>query len=335
MKSIFSKALLMTGIVGLMLSSCVPARQFEEVKAQQQECEKARKDLLAEKQDLETRYNELNADHEVLDRKVGTLEADTTILGKSLRKMTVQYDKINRLNDELLKKQSELRGESERENRKLLMELQALQLDLQKREDDLLRAQRELEKKQSDLQILETKLERREQRVKELERIISQQDSAANALKDKIAQALLGFKDKGLKVEERNGKIYVSLDAKLLFPKGSTNIDPEGKKALLELAGAVKDQKDLQITVEGHTDSDPIRGGAMKDNWDLSVQRATAVVRILVDQGKLDPNLLSAAGRGEHVPVDPGDTEEAKAKNRRIEIILTPDLDELFDIIEE
>jgi chemotaxis protein MotB len=171
--------------------------------------------------------------------------------------------------------------------------------------------------------------------VNELEQIIAEKDAAVRALKDKIAAALLGFKDKGLTVEQRNGKIYVSMEAKLLFPKGSTSVDPQGQKALIELAKVLQDQKDLEILVEGHTDTDKLSGnGPIKDNWELSVMRATAVVKIMLGNSGIDATQITAAGRGEHIPVDKGETEEAKAKNRRIEVILTPNLDELFEIID-
>ena len=263
--------------------------------------------------------------------------------------MTRQYDKINRLNDELLKKQAELREGSESENRKLLAELQLLQDDLQRREDDLKNAERDLELAQRDLDMKKIKLERlgldlektemalqqREKRVNELEEIIAQKDEAVKALKNKIAEALMGFKDKGLTVEQKNGKIYVSMEAKLLFASGSTKVDPEGIKALVELAKVLQDQKDLEILVEGHTDTDKLSGnGSLKDNWDLSVMRATSVVRIMLDNSSISTNQIIAAGRGEFMPIDESDSPEAKAKNRRIEVILTPNLDKLFELIE-
>ena len=137
-------------------------------------------------------------------------------------------------------------------------------------------------------------------------------------------------------VEQRNGKIYVSLEAQLLFPSGSTVVNAEGKKALLDLSEVIRDEKDITILVEGHTDTDPYNGGgAIKDNWDLSVMRATAVVKIMTNEGKMDQTMLTAAGRGEYVPVAPNTTAEGKAKNRRIEVILTPNLDKLFEIINE
>jgi chemotaxis protein MotB len=136
-------------------------------------------------------------------------------------------------------------------------------------------------------------------------------------------------------VEERNGKVYVSMDNKLLFASGSTAVGPDGQKALEELARVLEANPDINILVEGHTDDQPMRGSAqIKDNWDLSVLRATEIVRILLAKGKIAPARITAAGRSEYLPVDPADTAEARARNRRTEIILTPQLDELFRVIE-
>jgi len=164
-----------------------------------------------------------------------------------------------------------------------------------------------------------------------LEALIAAQEEAANALRAKVTDALLGFADKGLSIEQKNGKVYVSLEAKLLFPSGSTKIDPEGQKALIDLAKAIENQSELEIVVEGHTDTDKIRSNDIpRDNWELSVLRATAVVKIMEENSEINPKILAASGRSEFHPVD----EEDKAKNRRIEIILAPNLNELFEIIE-
>ena len=133
-------------------------------------------------------------------------------------------------------------------------------------------------------------------------------------------------------MEQRNGRIYVSMDNKLLFPSGSAAVDTKGREAITKLAKAIENEKDLSILVEGHTDTDKIGAGSTyKDNWDLSVARATSVVRIMQESSKTDPVRITAAGRGEYVPVDPND----KAKNRRIEVVLIPDLNELFKLVKE
>lgn len=320
----------------LAVQACVPARQFEELKAKQQECEQERNRLTEENRKLSTDLKELQAEVDLLRKEKAMLVEDSLRTGRNFRKMQEQFHKLNTLNDELIAKQAALRAEGAEENRKLLEDLRNTQLELQSREDALRQLEAELNAKERNLNQLGIELEAREARVKELEDLLAQKDAAVRALKDRIAAALLGFKDKGLTVEQRDGKIYVSLEAKLLFASGSTKIDPEGKKALLDLANAIKEEKDITILVEGHTDTDPfLGGGTIKDNWDLSVMRATSVVKILTQEGKLDPAILTAAGRGEHVPVAPNTTAEGKAKNRRIEIILTPNLDELFKIINE
>lgn len=329
--------------IGYFLTACIPARQVEELQSKYDKCDAERQALSSEKMQLETQNTELNADLEKAKEQIAELVKDSTSMGKAFRKLTRQYDKINDLNDELLRKKSELQKGAEDENRKLLAELNAVQEDLQKREDQLKDAEQELqlkklrlEKLSLDLEASLAELRKRELRVKELERIIEQKDAAVEALKNKIADALLGFKDKGLTVEQKNGKIYVSMEAKLLFASGSTKVDPEGVKALIELSKVLQDQKDIEILVEGHTDTDKLSGkGAIKDNWDLSVMRATSVVKIMLENSTISTNQILAAGRGEFMPVDPADTPEAKAKNRRIEVILTPNLDKLFEIINE
>ncbi len=315
----------------LLLFSCVPSNKFQEVKEKKEECEENLADLKTKSKDLETRNNELSAQIEEMKKQQKALERDTTVLGESLRKMRRQYDKINDLNDELLRKHAALKEGEERENEKLLSELEKTREELQKKEDDLRELEQQLEKKKKNLEELEEELKKREKRVQQLENIIARKDSAVSAIRDKVKEALLSFKDeKGLQVEQRNGKIYVSLEAKLLFASGSTKIDGKGRQALVDLAKAFEEEKDLHILVEGHTDADKVQPNPrFKDNWDLSVLRATSVVKIMVENSEINPQRLTAAGRSKYLPVD----EDDKAKNRRIEVILTPNLDKLFAII--
>ena len=177
-------------------------------------------------------------------------------------------------------------------------------------------------------------LQKREARLKEVEDALHKRDEATNALKDKLQQALLGFQQNGLTVDVRNGKVYVSLTDKLLFPSGSIVIDARGKMALEQLAVVLNKEADINIAVEGHTDNKKVVNlGQIKDNWDLSVLRATSVCRYLTEVEKVDPHRLTATGKSEFQPVDPDNSPEALAKNRRIEIILTPKLDELYNLI--
>ena len=178
-------------------------------------------------------------------------------------------------------------------------------------------------------------MDERAKRVEELEAILSRKDSSVNALKAKVQNALLGFENEGLSIEQKNGKVYVSLDESLLFASGSYNVDKKGKEVLQKLGDVLANNADVNILVEGHTDNVPYNGsGALKDNWDLSVKRATSVVKIILGNSKIDAQRLSAAGRADHAPLDSNDTAEGRSKNRRTEIILTPKLDELFQILE-
>jgi len=171
-------------------------------------------------------------------------------------------------------------------------------------------------------------------RVAELQRILDEKEAATNALRKKVADALLGFNAQDLQVNVKNGKVYVSLSEQLLFKSGSTKVDPQGQDALIKLANALKDNKDVNVLVEGHTDNVPIKGvvNGARDNWDLSVLRATEITRLLTSAG-LDPNQVTPSGRGQYMPVAANDTPQNKALNRRTDIILTPKLDELFSIL--
>lgn len=174
----------------------------------------------------------------------------------------------------------------------------------------------------------------REKRLKEVEDVLRKRDEATSALKEKLNQALLGFKKSGLTVDIKNGKVYVSLMDKLLFPSGSIIIDEKGKQALTQLAGVLKQQPEINIAVEGHTDNQKINNlGQIKDNWDLSVLRATSVVRYLTSNENVDGIRMTATGKGEFQPLDSNATPDGRSKNRRIEIVLSPKLDELYNLI--
>ena len=168
----------------------------------------------------------------------------------------------------------------------------------------------------------------------ELQEILEKKDQQINSLREAVSNALLGFKDKGLSVRMSEGKVYVSMDEKLLFASGSWTVSPQGREAIYEIGNVMAQNPDIRIMVEGHTDNVPLNGkGDIKDNWDLSAKRATSIVRLLLENKNIDPSRVSACGRSEYVPLSPNDTPENRAKNRRTEIILTPDLDELFQVI--
>lgn len=315
--------------VSLMVA-CVPARKYQELETKQKQCAEELESLKSKVTGLEAQNTELQGLIPDLQESITRLKGDTTLLGKSLRMKEQQYDKINDLNIRIQEQLEMLQKGSALENQKLMNDLNATKLQLQIKEDELKKLEAELNSKKITLDKLSLELQEREKRVNELEALIAKKDEAVNALKDKVANALLGFADKGLTVEQKNGKVYVSMEAKLLFPSGSTVIDKEGKNALIELAKVLQDQVDLEVLVEGHTDTDALKSSSHpKDNWELSVLRATAVVKIMLENSKMDNTKVTAAGRSEYIPLDPSN----KAKNRRIEVILIPNLDELFKII--
>lgn len=186
----------------------------------------------------------------------------------------------------------------------------------------------------SEIKKLAADLQKREARLKEVEDILKRRDEATNALKNKLQKALLGFQQSGLSVDIRNGKVYVSLTDKLLFSSGSIVIDDKGKLALQELAKVLKTQPEINISVEGHTDNQRVLNlGQIKDNWDLSVLRATSVVRYLTETEKIENTRITATGKGEYQPIEEGSNPEIRSRNRRIEIVLSPKLDELYNLI--
>ncbi|GIV42340.1 MAG: cell envelope biogenesis protein OmpA [Vicingaceae bacterium] len=303
------------------LFSCVPARKFEEIKAKQEKCEEERTSLAAAKMNLENENSELKNKIKQINEEIEGLRQDTTVMGTSLRQLRTNYDQINRTYQLLLEKNRELLAGNAEETRKLMGELQKLQSDLQKKEDAL--------------KILEMQLTEREAKVKELEKILSEKDKAVKELKAKVQAALLGFENNGLTIEQKNGKIYVSLEENLLFKTGSYTVDKKGEEVLKKLGKMLEQNPEINIMVEGHTDNVPYKGsGTIKDNWDLSVLRATSVARIILSSAKIDPKRIVAAGRGEFFPIASNDTPEGRAKNRRTEIILTPKVDELLKILE-
>lgn len=187
-----------------------------------------------------------------------------------------------------------------------------------------------------ELQNTQAQLEERERSIAELEQMLRNREAALSLIRQKVADALLGFEGKGLTVTQRDGKVYVSMDDKLLFRSGSFDIEPQGAAAVRELANVLAQNPDINVMVEGHTDDVPYRGsGNLADNLDLSVKRATTVTRLLLENKGLDPVRITSAGRGEWLPLDTYDSPEARQRNRRTEIILTPKLDELLQIMNE
>ncbi|RZS95453.1 OmpA family protein [Cecembia calidifontis] len=190
-----------------------------------------------------------------------------------------------------------------------------------------------LQQKSNELNEKERLLAEREKSLREMQQIISRQDSITRSLNDLVRNALLGFNSDELTVEIRNGKVYVSMSDKLLFRSGSADVEQKGRQALRVLGDVLRKNEEIDVLVEGHTDNVPIRTARFRDNWDLSVARATSIVRILTDEQNISPTRVTASGKGEFMPRASNDTADGRALNRRTEIILSPKLDELMKIL--
>src|SRR5690554_230630 len=316
---------LILGVLTLVigLGSCVPAKKYNDLLAKEQNCSEELKKYKTSSLDYEAQLKTVQIRANLMQKDITQLKSDTTELGKSYRSLQAKYQQAISMGASFEEQLDKIKDSDAKHLARMRADLEAKIIETQRKEDALLNIEKELKNKQ-------VLLAEREQRVAELEEMISRQEMAVKALESKIAQALRGFENKGLKVEERNGKIYVSLEAKLLFASGSTVVEAEGRKAIIELAKAIENENDLEIIVEGHTDTDRLASASHpKNNWELSVLRATSVVSIMTENSSVNPEILSASGRSEFHPVDPND----KSKNRRIEVIIAPKLDALFELI--
>jgi len=274
--------------------------------------------------DRATALDKANADLKDLNDKLARLKEDTTNLGIDKRNTTQRLATLEKEHSQLNITYKNLVTSSGKLNR-----------DLTQQQEQLLAIQQNLEQTRKLNDSLSVGLAEREKKVKELEQVLAAKDKAVQDLKNKITGALLNFKEGDITVKVKNGKVYVSLAEQLLFGSGSIEVDSKGVTALQQLAKAIKDQKDINILVEGHTDNVPIskKSQYMNDNWDLSVMRATAITKILTKAG-VSAKQITPSGRGEYMPLAANDTPQNKQKNRRTEIIITPNLDELFKILE-
>ncbi len=327
-------------LIFLLLVSCIPSRQFDDVKSAKDRCEKELAELKAKQETFIAKEKELDVKLADLTKQIKTLSNDTSSMGLTYRRLTSSFERLNQTYDKLLENNSQLMKGKDDDNKKLMGQFQLTQEELQKKEDrlrdaeiDLEKRKAEVEKLSSDMRIYEEELNNKEKRVAELESVLARKDSTVTALREKVSSALLGFQDNGLTVSTKNGKVYVSLEERLLFESGSTVVDAKGVEALKKLAKVLERESDINVLIEGHTDNVPIKSATIKDNWDLSVLRATSIVRIITTNSKVDPRSLTAAGRGEYFPIEKANTPEARKKNRRTEIILAPNLDELYKIL--
>ncbi len=318
------------------LAACVPQRQFEEVQEKYNKAMAENKDLKETGMATEAKYNEASSNLAILKKSADAMKADTLIMGTALRRLTTNYDQLDKTYRELLDVNDRIHKGSLKDAEDLRKKYENALEQLHAKEDAANRLQSELSAKEQSLAKLETEIAVREKKMHEMQSILSRKDSIVRALKDKLSQALLGFENNGLTIRQQDGKIYVSLENQLLFKSGSYDVDEKGKEAIKKLAKVLEQNPDINVMVEGHTDTDKYSSsGALKDNWDLSVIRATQIVKLLLSSANIDSKRLTAAGRGEFLPIDPSNSETAKKKNRRTEIILTPKLDELYQMLNE
>ena len=316
-------------------TACVSPKIVEEMKTDHFELKSQNKFLKKENLQMSTQNTELNDQVSRLNKSVNQLVSDSTARSINLTQLKNAHYELSSAYDLLLDKNTQMIADKAKETKKLLEELQVTQEDLQKKEDELTELEENLNTKQKQLLRTKEELQARERKVVELENVISKKDSLVKALKNRISTALLGFEGDGLTITQKNGKVYISLDEQLLFASGSWKVDQRGQEALSKLSKALENQIDINVMIEGHTDSIPFGGrGQVKDNWDLSVVRATAIVRILTKSSNISANRLTAAGRGEFNPVSINSTREGRSANRRIEIILSPKLDDLYEILD-
>lgn len=319
MKQMLFLSILLTGL----MTACVPSKKYNELLEREKACSEELAKYKKSSSDYEVLSKDLQTKYDLAAKEVSRLRGDTNILGNQIRLLKREQETIEAQYEALESSFDKLKNLSAKETATLQTELEQKTKELQRKEDALLKLDQELQAKQA-------LLVEREKRVNELEEAIRKKDAKIQLLKARVANALRNFENQGLTVVQKNGKIYVSLEAKLLFQSGSTKVEEEGKKALVELARVLETERDLEIVVEGHTDTDKLNSSVSpKNNWELSVLRATSVVELMLANSNMAPTQIMAAGRSEYHPVDPAD----KTKNRRIEIIISPNLNELFEII--
>ncbi len=278
------------------LTGCVTRRLYNELDEKYKNCAQELERLTGESSDLKSQSFDLGTKNKSLESQLDDAVSERV-------KLKVAYDQL----------QKDYEG-------------------LEKNSDQAIKA--EIER----LNSLKKELDGKSSRVTELESKLAAQDKNLRNLKESLSKALFEFEGKGLTVEQKNGKVYVSMENKLLFPSGSWTVSNEGKNAVQQLAQVLAKNDDISILIEGHTDNDKIvgnLGGGITNNWDLSTKRATAIVNIIEQTSGIDKKNLTAAGRSEFAPIASNNNSDGKAKNRRIEVILTPKLDEISKMLNE
>lgn len=305
-----------------IITSCVSPKVYKDLESKYANLKKENKQLASDyealfksKNEVQNQLDKLQKEYDETVAQRDKLQADYNATNNSLGNLKESYN--------ALEKNSSLElAKNVQKNRELLAQLEAKEQALAAENERLLNLKKELEA--------------RSNRVAELENVIAAKDAKMNQLKDAISKALTNFEGKGLTVEQRDGKVYVSMENKLLFSSGSWAVGSEGRKAVVKLGEVLANNPDIAVLIEGHTDNVPYTGnGQLSGNWDLSTKRATAIVKILKENESINPENLTAAGRGEYAPIASNDNAEGRAKNRRIEVILTPKLDEISKLLNE
>jgi chemotaxis protein MotB len=329
------KSILYLSAILFLVSSCVAPKIHNSLLSEHETANNkltaSEKKVLQLNNDLEEKEGKIF----ILETQLSELRNDSVQNGKALTILQDKYNELSDTYDLLTSKNSRYMADKAKETKKLLEQLEQAQTALFEKEDELNNLSNSLGVKEEELKLAEQELSARSIRVTELETIINRKDSMVTALKKSISKALIGLEGEGLTIEKRNGKVYISLEEDLLFASGKYVVNSGGVTALNKLATALSTQTDLEILVEGHTDNIPLSGkGLVKDNWDLSVMRATNVVKVLTKNQSLNPLQLTAAGRAEFVPIASNETKQGRSSNRRIEMILSPNLDDLFDLLD-
>lgn len=309
-------------LVMALATSCVSKKVYKDLEDKYANLKKENRTIADENATLSSEKNKLDLLSKDLHSQLDKAKAERDKLAADYAAAKGALDNLKTSYAALEKDSSTALDANVKRNRELLAELEA--------------KGKALAAEQERLNKLKEELQERSSRVNELESKMAAQEAGLTALKDKLSRALNSFTGKGLTVEQKNGKVYVSMENKLLFGSGSWIVGAEGRKAVTEVAKVLADNPDISVLIEGHTDNVPYAGNdQISNNWDLSTKRATAIVAIIKDNKGVDPKNLTAAGRGEFAPVAQNDTAEGKSKNRRIEIILTPKLDEISKLLNE
>lgn len=324
-----------------LLSSCVTTKKFDEQAALTSKYLAEKKDCAETLKETKDLLEKSNAEKSSLLTEKTSLLNDLASVSKSKENLSKLAEEERKLKEKTSKEYENYMQSSSQTQEKLTQELAEKERMLNKRESDLYTIQTSLEEREEQLKDIkneifakEEALQKKSKRIEELEASLNAQNEALSSLKNNVKKALKEFTSEELTVEEKDGKIYVSLSEKLLFKPGSFALDQNGESAIAKLAVVLEKQMDVDIVVEGHTDSDPFGGsGALIDNLDLSTKRATSVARVLI-KNKVPAEKIVASGRGDSKPVATNETKEGKSKNRRTEIILAPNLEKLLELIQ-